>query len=80
MAAIDAVRVEAAGVVGVNAWLLLGVAAFDDAAAGVVSNAEAVDEIAVVAVTRVEGITAVLMRKAGAPDGAGSGEMGNSRE
>ena len=44
VAAIDAVCVEAAGVVGVNAWLLLGVAAFDNAAAGVVSNAEAVDE------------------------------------
>ena len=50
VAATGAVCVEAAGVVGVSAWLLLGVAAFDDAAAGVVSNAGAVDGVAVVVV------------------------------
>ena len=44
MAATGAVCVGAAGV-GVNAWLLLGVAAYDDAAAGVVSNAGAVAEL-----------------------------------
>ena len=39
-----------------SAWLLLGVAAFDDAAAGEVSNAGAVDGVVAVAVPEWEAV------------------------
>ena len=79
VAATGAVCVKAAGV-GVNAWLLLEVAAYDDAAAGVVSHAIAAGEVTAVLVARVEGSTAVTSSIAGAQDGAGAREIGNRRQ